>query len=356
MDLRGLLTVGLDHDRGLVLSPARSPRRSPYYVIAQLGIGSGLGIVLSAAIAAAAEWAPPGQRARVLSWALLGQPAAWVVGMPLAGVVADVNWRLAWLTVPLVASLVALAAVRGRPRSAPAAALKTNWRRLGRNRAVAGWALGELLAFAGWSGTLVYCGALLRRIVWSLPATVGLVLAGSASPTSRATSSLGAWSIGLRAHCSFSAWEPRARRRRCHLRRRPPEPRLQRGGLRRPRLPRRRPNAGRERGRASLGAGGQAGRDQGSGGGDPVRLPAERWGRGRRLRGGRICGPRSRARGAVRRRCPAPRLDRSLAAGSPRSIPPGRPGAWLRVAASAWTPRGFDATCPLTRHPMRLSS
>jgi DHA1 family inner membrane transport protein len=136
--------------------------------------------VLSAAVAAAAEWAPPGQRARVLSWTLLGQPAAWVVGMPLAGVVADDNWRLAWLTVPLVASLVALAAVRCRPRSAPASALKTNWRSLARNRAVAGWALGELLAFAGWSGTLIYCGALLVESYGASAASVGLVLAGSA--------------------------------------------------------------------------------------------------------------------------------------------------------------------------------
>ncbi len=179
LDLRGLLTVGLTMIAAGSLASALAPTFA-LLVIAQLGIGSGLGIVLSATIAAAAEWAPPGQRTPVLSWTLLGQPAAWVVGMPLAGVVADVNWRLAWLTVPLVASLVALAAVRGRPRSAPAVALKTNWRCLSRNRAVAGWALGELLAFAGWSGTLVYCGALLVESYGASPASVGLVLAGSA--------------------------------------------------------------------------------------------------------------------------------------------------------------------------------
>ena len=34
---------------------------------------------------AAAEWVAPELRTRTLSWALVGQPAAWIVGMPLIG-------------------------------------------------------------------------------------------------------------------------------------------------------------------------------------------------------------------------------------------------------------------------------
>lgn len=68
---------------------------------AELFIGIGVGLSYSAAIAAVAEWTTPENRSRVLAIALLGPPLAWVVGMPLCGVVGDVSWRLAWIAVPL---------------------------------------------------------------------------------------------------------------------------------------------------------------------------------------------------------------------------------------------------------------
>src|ERR671923_3158 len=81
---------------------------------AQVAIGAGVAAVLSAGVAAAGEWARPQERTRVLSWALLGQPAAWVAGMPLVGIVAEFDWRLAWLVLPLASSALALVAVRVR--------------------------------------------------------------------------------------------------------------------------------------------------------------------------------------------------------------------------------------------------
>src|SRR5919108_291269 len=74
---------------------------------AQVAIGAGVAAVLSAGVAAAGEWARPQERTRVLSWALLGQPAAWVAGMPLVGIVAEFDWRLAWLVLPLASSALA---------------------------------------------------------------------------------------------------------------------------------------------------------------------------------------------------------------------------------------------------------
>ena len=58
---------------------------------AQAAIGAAAAILLSACVAAAGEWAPAGKRARVLSWTLLGQPAAWVAGMPLIGVISQLD-------------------------------------------------------------------------------------------------------------------------------------------------------------------------------------------------------------------------------------------------------------------------
>ena len=179
LDLRNLLTAGL----GLLGAGSLGSALAPSFAVlaaAQLAIGSGLGIVVSAAIAAAAEWAPPEQRGRVISWALVGQPAAWVLGMPVVGAVSGIDWRLAWLSVPLAASLLGLAAVRRRPPGAPAAELGVSWRRVWGRPTVASWAMGELFAFAAWGGTLIFSGALFLESYDTSAATVGLVLAAAA--------------------------------------------------------------------------------------------------------------------------------------------------------------------------------
>jgi MFS family permease len=144
--------------------------------IAQLAIGVGIAILLSGAVAAAAEWTPPETRSRVLAWALVGQPAAWVVGMPAIGIVAGLGWRYAWLAVPAVASATALFALRLQREAAARTAPPPVVRPAGYDRAVAGWALGELLAYAGWSEPARVLGALLLESYETSPATCGLLL------------------------------------------------------------------------------------------------------------------------------------------------------------------------------------
>jgi MFS transporter, DHA1 family, inner membrane transport protein len=149
---------------------------------AQVAVGAGVAAVLSAGVAAAAEWAGPEERTRVLSWALLGQPAAWVAGMPLVGVVAELDWRLAWLVLPLASSALALLAVRIRraagetsePDDLPPG---SPWS----EPDVVGWAIGELLGYAAWAGTLVYAGALFLASYGLPVGTTGLILGVAAS-------------------------------------------------------------------------------------------------------------------------------------------------------------------------------
>ena len=149
--------------------------------LAQVPIGVALAGLLTAAATGAAEWVAPEQRSRVLAWALAGQPAAWIVGMPLIGAVAETSWRLAYLTVPLAASLVAAYALSGCIAGPPArAASGATLARLLRERAVAAWAAGELLAFAGWTGMLVYAGALFIESYATSTALTGVILAGVA--------------------------------------------------------------------------------------------------------------------------------------------------------------------------------
>ena len=62
---------------------------------AQIPVGAAIGILTTAGTLAAAEWVPAERRTATLSWALIGQPAAWLVGMPLLGVAGEQSWRYA---------------------------------------------------------------------------------------------------------------------------------------------------------------------------------------------------------------------------------------------------------------------
>lgn len=179
LGLRDLIVAGL---LLIVLGSVVAALAPTFAVLgaAQLLIGAGNAVLLSGGVAAAARWSEAGERARVLSWALLGPPGSWIVGMPLVGVIGNSSWRLA-LAFPLVASVVALAAVAARPADPPDAAPGGIWALLGRDRAVAGWAAGELFANAGWNGALTFAGALLLESYGASTALVGAALAAAAA-------------------------------------------------------------------------------------------------------------------------------------------------------------------------------
>ncbi len=159
--LRGLLLGSVVLLAAASLASAVSPS---FAVLAasQAVVGVGIGISYSAAIAATAEWSSPVDRARVLALALLGPPLAWIVGMPLVGAVGERDWRLAWIAVPVSMALVALALLL-RQEQTPPARERAGLRSVSRYPGVARWSIGELLAFSGWAGTLVYVGALFHE-------------------------------------------------------------------------------------------------------------------------------------------------------------------------------------------------
>jgi len=113
--------------------------------------------------------------------ALAGPPAAWIVGMPLIGLVAEVHWRLVFLALPLPAAMVAAFALALRQTDAAGGTpSRTAFTALAGDSGVRRWALGELLASAGWAGTLVYSGALLVEVHGTSPLVTGVVLAAIA--------------------------------------------------------------------------------------------------------------------------------------------------------------------------------
>lgn len=148
--------------------------------LAQVPMWAGIATLLAAGVAAAAAWSEPERRTRVVAHALAGPPAAWIAGMPLIGVVAEIHWRLAFLALPLPAAVVALVAVAGRPHDVPLAGRGTALRGFLRLPRARRWALGELFANSAWAGTLVYSGALLTEGYGLSTTATGVALGGVA--------------------------------------------------------------------------------------------------------------------------------------------------------------------------------
>ncbi len=177
--LREILLAGLATLAGASLGSAAAPSFG-FLAAAQVALGLGLALVLSGGLAAAAEWSAPARQSKVLSWALIGQPSAWIVGLPIIGLLGQVSWRWCWVAVPFLASAAALALIARRPSDPRRESHAGAWRLLTGDRLVAAWAAGELLAWSAWAGTLVYAGALLVESYGVSTATAGVVLGAAA--------------------------------------------------------------------------------------------------------------------------------------------------------------------------------
>jgi predicted MFS family arabinose efflux permease len=132
----------------------------PLLAVAQLLVGVAVAVLTTAGTLAAAEWVAPDLRTRTLSWALVGQPTAWIVGMPLIGALGEHSWRYGWLALPLAAAVAAAILVASRAGQPPARSQPARARSVLADHGIACWLASELLANAAWAATLVYAGAL----------------------------------------------------------------------------------------------------------------------------------------------------------------------------------------------------
>ena len=169
LQLRRTLITG----HALLAAGAISSAAAPSLAVlaaGQAAVGAAAGLLIPGALAASAAWTEPGRRARALAITSLGQPMSWVAGMPLGGVLAELDWRYSLVGVPLSASLVGVLALARVPRgslsSSPGRPL----------RSLPAWALPELISYAAWSGVLVFAGALLVESYSVTPAVVGALL------------------------------------------------------------------------------------------------------------------------------------------------------------------------------------
>jgi predicted MFS family arabinose efflux permease len=172
--LRGLLLASIVVLAVASLASAAAPDFG-VLAVAQALVGAGIGVSYSAAIAAVAEWSTSESRSRVLALTLLGPPLAWIIGMPLVGALGEFDWRLAWALVPASMALAALCLLF-RQHATPPAHFRAGLRSVLAYPGVLRWSVGELLAFSGWAGALVYMGALLVESYDLSIAATGLAL------------------------------------------------------------------------------------------------------------------------------------------------------------------------------------
>ena len=171
---RAVLMAGM----GALAVAAAGSAVAPHWsllALAQLLGGVGVGVVLPATYALAAELAPPGAAARATGRVLTGWSIALVAGVPLATVLGDaVGWRAAFGALAALcaaqASLYALlpAASPGGPsRGALVAALRAP--------GVAALLTGVLAFMAAFYGVFAFVGVEVRTVHGGGATTAGLV-------------------------------------------------------------------------------------------------------------------------------------------------------------------------------------
>lgn len=174
--LRSLLSVGA----ALVAVGSVASAAAPSFVVlalAQVPLWIGVAVLVAGGIGATGSWSAPEARNRVVARALAGAPAAWIVGMPVIGLVAGVNWRLAFLAVPLPAAVLTGAVLLASRPERHGRRSDASLMRLLRQPGARRWAVGELLAMSSWAGMLVYSGALFIEVYGASKRMTGLLLA-----------------------------------------------------------------------------------------------------------------------------------------------------------------------------------
>ena len=176
MGLKRLIVLGL----AILVAAAGLSAAAPTFAVlalAQALLGVAVAILLGGAVGGVASWVDASRRADALSLTFSGQAIAWLIGMPLVGLVGSASWRLTWIALPIAAAIPAIILVSTLPEvRSGRTSVRADLRLLAGDRPLRAWALGELFAFSAWTGTLVYSGALLIESYGLSLQSTGLLL------------------------------------------------------------------------------------------------------------------------------------------------------------------------------------
>lgn len=148
--------------------------------LAQAITGIGICFLLSSGFAGAGEFFAAGARDWAIGWVVALQSLAWIVGVPVVGILADtLSWHYGFI-VPAVFCLIAAgAAMLFAPRLNPdlrAADERTGLLAALADRGGRRWTIGEMLAFAVWTGEITYIAAFYSEEFSLSEAVVGILL------------------------------------------------------------------------------------------------------------------------------------------------------------------------------------
>lgn len=148
--------------------------------VAQAITGVGICFLLSAGFAGAGEFFAAGARDWAIGWVVALQSMAWIVGVPVVGLLADAfSWREGFIVPAAFCVLAGVAALLFAPRldpDLPASDERTGLLAALADRGGRRWTIGELLAFAVWTAEITYIAAFYIRQFNLSEAVVGVLL------------------------------------------------------------------------------------------------------------------------------------------------------------------------------------
>jgi predicted MFS family arabinose efflux permease len=148
--------------------------------LAQAITGVGICFLLSAGFAGAGEFFASGARDWAIGWVVALQSLAWIVGVPLVGLLAEgFSWHYGFIVPAAFCIVAAVSALLFAPRLDPD--LRAGDERSGLLAALADrggrmWTIGELLAFAVWTAEITYIAAFYADQFGLGEAVIGVLL------------------------------------------------------------------------------------------------------------------------------------------------------------------------------------
>ena len=150
----------------------------PWFYLASLVTGAGVACTLSAGFAGVATYFSGDRLEWAMGWVVGSQAAAWIVGTPVIGVLAEHgSWRLSFV-VPAVIGALALVAGLMAPegRALAGTGVREGLTGVFREPSARRWTLAELVAYSAWTAEITYAGAFYIESYGLGEATVGLLL------------------------------------------------------------------------------------------------------------------------------------------------------------------------------------
>lgn len=149
-----------------------------WFYAANLAAGAGVACMLSAGFAGVASYFSGDRVEWAMGWVVGSQAAAWIVGTPVIGFLAEEgSWRLAFVVPAAIGALAVVAgALAPRGRASAGTGAREGLTGVFREPSARRWTVAELVAYSAWTAEITYAGAFYIKSYGLGEGTVGLLL------------------------------------------------------------------------------------------------------------------------------------------------------------------------------------